>query len=318
MEYQVFLKELDGYLGKLDWIGKYEILRKGMKANGDKELQLKISNSNRTYFNKEAEALLDDFVFVEDKERSMMCRSKLRGLFDDVQKNGWKAVDQWLHESFGSTDVKQKELLNSIHDYKKMKDKLRVRLINFADNSMKLKGAVYRIVGDMALELCISLGYRPEGHVSVKVSEELLRDWKIDEDTAYRIAMQNTQAEAEAVVNIGRFGRIKEIRLDEAANVKSPVWKEYFYVTTSKKVNGATVIAYPGVKEKIADLVKEDYYVVFVDTEIAYIHPVSTAEPQDLLETMQDYRKTFPLLELLSRKIYRYHRNTKELEMLPM
>ena len=98
-------------------------------------------------------------------------------------------------------------------------------------------------------------------------------------------------------------------KIESFADSFSPV------LTCTKTINGAVGFFYPGVKERLAELYGGDYYVVFTSVSEARLHKVGTVDPRRLLQALKSGNRNYPG-EMLSRKIYQYSGDKKELIQL--
>jgi hypothetical protein len=88
--------------------------------------------------------------------------------------------------------------------------------------------------------------------------------------------------------------------------------------TTRPVLNGAISFWYPGVQEKIAEMAGGDYYVAFTGIHDFRVHPVGTTTARAVLLKLKNMNQFNKKDETLSRKVYRYHADTKELEQLEL
>jgi hypothetical protein len=76
---------------------------------------------------------------------------------------------------------------------------------------------------------------------------------------------------------------------------------------------------YPGVKEKIAEMAGGDYYVAFTGICEFHVHPVNDSNPRQILGRLKHMNKNVNKTgETLTRKVYRYKVDTKELVMVDL
>ena len=87
-------------------------------------------------------------------------------------------------------------------------------------------------------------------------------------------------------------------------------------VTTTKLTNGAIAMFYTGVKEKIAELYGDSYYVVFTSIHEARTHCRGVYPPRDILRSLKETNRVFPKEEMLSNKVYYYDRERGTFEAL--
>lgn len=89
-------------------------------------------------------------------------------------------------------------------------------------------------------------------------------------------------------------------------------------LTTTRQVNGAAAFFYPGVQERIAEIVGGDFYIAFTSICESRIHPVrSGISPRDILQRLKTINKVFPET-VLSNKVFLYHKEEKRLEALEL
>lgn len=104
------------------------------------------------------------------------------------------------------------------------------------------------------------------------------------------------------VKHIPFMGEEKEVEIDFDTPM-APV------LSTEQEINGAIAAFYPGVLERLYQMVGEDFYLVFTSIYDVHIHPISG---KVRAETMRDClsgtnRDINKREELLSRQIYRYN-----------
>ena len=87
-----------------------------------------------------------------------------------------------------------------------------------------------------------------------------------------------------------------------------------YRLSTTKNINGAIAIFYPGVQEQLAKLFGGDYLVGFTSIHEAIIHPVDSQTPDNMRESIHDINQVFPREEMLTNRIYRYYEGRKELK----
>ena len=87
-------------------------------------------------------------------------------------------------------------------------------------------------------------------------------------------------------------------------------------VTTTKQVNGAVAMFYPGVKERIAELYGDSYYVVFTSIHEARTHCRGAFSPRHMLRSLQETNQAFPTEEMLSETVFYYDRDKRSFEAL--
>lgn len=311
-----------------DMDGKYIFHCKGEQAyDGDKELSSFILSSNIRYFKSENTVLMGDFIelYYETEEKNKkFARCYVPALYDIYIETGvdgvWEDIENninQLKEISGSVS----EVINLLSSYKNIKDRLIIRPLNYNNNSVELKNTVYTLCGDIALVLyAIVIDDREKDILStVKIPVDIANDWNVDIDMIMEEAMVNTNSIsmprmytsiADAVNNPSDKGIFmadnSDVKyLDDKAKNGSPM------VTTTKRLNGAVAMFYPGVQEKISELVEGDYYVAFTSIHEAMIHKSGTVSPENIQRTLREVNEHFGPDETLTENVFKFECETR-------
>ena len=86
-----------------------------------------------------------------------------------------------------------------------------------------------------------------------------------------------------------------------------------YRLSTTRGLNGAVALFYPGVQERLAELMGGDYLVGFTSIHEAIIHPAGLQDHENMRESIHDINEVFPRDEMLSSKVFRYYTEKKEL-----
>ena len=87
-------------------------------------------------------------------------------------------------------------------------------------------------------------------------------------------------------------------------------------VKTINQNNGSIALFYPGVKERIAELVGDSYYVSFLSINEAYIHLVGSVNPETIHQSLRRVNAEFPE-EMLTDNIFLYDVKKGTFEAIP-
>ena len=243
-------------------------------------------------------------------------------LFEQYRSGGWNTVHKeisYARDAVYSVDPSQVgELLSS---YETALPHLMLRPLNYVDHRSDLVKHVYVTVGDIALVLYFVVSDHDGQLNTTKVPADRFRDWGTDKETVIRNALLNNVLQAQPRL----YTDVKDMEhppLSKGAfmAIDAPVEslpRRGAVVTTTRKINGAMALFYPGAQERIAALCQDDYYVVFTSTSEAWVHPKSASSPKSLLLRLKENNKAFPGT-LLSRKIFLYERSEKLLKALEL
>lgn len=327
MKYKEFCKEFkEGVLANKRWnIPKesYKFYPKGFASDDEKENRW-VHDTNEKYFRRNVEWLLGDFVVFQlekSKDEKVETRYYMRDLYTLYQKGKWYGVwnmiDSHVRLLRQSTDV---QFANLFKSYETEKDRLIVRAVNYSQNEFQLEEMVYRCYEDIALVLYVMLYNDERGFGIVKVPRDCLTKWGKSEDELFEKAMENSigimpprmYTDPADIMNpdpcIGVF-------MDPGVTVGNLNPIKTAIVKTINKNNGAIALFYPGVKERIAELVGDSYYVSFLSIHEAYIHLVGSVNPEMIHQSLKHVNAEFPE-EMLTDNIFLYDVNKGTFEAI--
>ena len=85
-------------------------------------------------------------------------------------------------------------------------------------------------------------------------------------------------------------------------------------LSTSIRTNGAVAVFLPDVAQRIADLMDDDFYIVFTSVHEAMIHPKRMFCPEDLERILKEtLKEATPDEDYLSDEIYYYDRGARKI-----
>ena len=205
--------------------------------------------------------------------------------------------------------------------YESIKERLIIRPINYTDHQHELKDIVCKVCGDIALVLYAILYDDAIGLGTTKVNKECLEIWKKGIEEVFEDAMNNTYLKAlprlylnpldanNPTYKKGAFMSANS-KITKIGEMQAPM------VTTTRQINGAIVMFYPEVKERLAELFDGSFYIAFTSIHEARIHRVGSVTPRMILRTLNEVNSIFPGNEVLSRKVYLYDAESKRMEPL--
>ena len=173
----------------------------------------------------------------------------------------------------------------------------------------------------MALVLYVLIRDDEKGIDSAKIPKEMLKKWGMDAEEILDAALLNTYCMAQPRMYLSPFECINPpFERGAFMSFNSPITSLDKWsiptVTTTKLTNGAIAMFYTGVKEKIAELYGDSYYVVFTSIHEARTHCRGVYPPRDILRSLKETNRVFPKEEMLSNKVYYYDREKGTFEAL--
>lgn len=203
--------------------------------------------------------------------------------------------------------------LRRLRVYERVEDKLFIQAVSY--DKKGLEQQVYKVVGDIALVLYFEVWEKKDNIVKVKVPLWLLEKWGKEKEEVWQRAMENTARMADP-----RRFRYENLILDPEYDgdrfMEEPLRDSVYgadlgmCIGTAKKVNGATVVFYPGVARRLSDLLGgQDFYIVFTSIHEVMVHRADIVPLENLRYIQKNMCENVTEKEnQLSRRIYRYCR----------
>lgn len=285
----------------------------GYQSSDPAELNF-IRSSNIKYHNTESDTLIGtyfDISWEHDGEVSPMCRIEAGYLMGMYQSEGWEGVDKVVQSNIDHARQVDTGILNHMHEYDRIREHLILRPISFTRNRLELKDRAYQRFGDIALALYVKVSDDGENLMSAKVPRPAVEEWSLPQDEVFANALQNT-----ALLYPPR------IYLSPLETMNPPYMRGVFMgegegrvtrietrisatLTTTRQVNGAIAMFYPGVKERIGELYGGSYYAAFTSDSEVMLHSVEVFSARGVHRTLKDSNRHFPET-MLSNSVYLY------------
>lgn len=249
---------------------------------------------------------MDDILNRLSEDTSQIAREILNLCANLKQQDWWKNKDYL------------------ISDYESVRKKIALKLVNTKLNEKLLGDAPSRNFLDLSLLYEIVIETTEEGKASILVRNEILKMWGVEETTLWEDAIKNTQKlfpeKLSSINDILAESLSEGYTAYSAKNLfdnKNPNPKlEGMYVLTNlQRSNGATVIVYPGMLEKIGQFIGKNYCILPSSTEELIVIPfASEINTEELNEMIREINQTqVKEEERLADHCYLYIRERKEL-----
>lgn len=274
MTYTEFIEKLKLEAhNQLDYsLDKMQFYEKGFTTDEPKLLEW-IRDTNFKLFGKEADCLLDDFLVLNKDETDKITsaqRIAVRRLFEDSKAMGFDAVFAQLKKNVddlaaAEIDINVIEKRNNT-DYEVVRKDLIIRPLNYTLHSRELTKSVYRTVGDIVLVLYQLIGDAGNSLMTSKIQKEELKTWGMagQEQKVIDYALKNTSKLFPACVQDNTKGACVDFLNDDFKYEDIEV-TNFIMLSTFRTTNGAAAMFYPGVAEKLFDLMNGEFIAVFMN-----------------------------------------------------
>lgn len=311
----------------------------------------KIKTALRDYFGEEAEikthqvyknnGVLLQGVCALEKGKNIAPTVYLNDFYEKYEQGAAfgelvRKIVQFMENNRVTSDLN----VDFFMDYKKIKKKLVLRLINREQNEELLKQIPYLKFKDLAIVCHCILITEEIGTGSILIYKHHLEAWNIGEDILFQDAFENSpKIEPYCILKISDMmkevlKRTIEERIDEICeeyetdktellnrtleNMAQELEEKnipMYVLTNQNRYYGAASLVYPGMLEKIGDILQEDYYVLPSSVhEIIFVGKTYCMDSFVLNEIIEEINRTQVMEEeWLSDHTYLYQRKEKNL-----
>ena len=195
-------------------------------------------------------------------------------------------ASQYLSVRDGIGEVKAPQISADDLSYDKVKDKLSLRLLEVKRNREFLRNVPYLAVGNgLALVADIRISEEVDGQSRTTVTWDLLNNWGISGQELFQDAITHTEiAEPPKLLNMERY--LMGGDRTDLLTQPDPETGNILVLTNEDGLFGSAALFYPGVKEKIADVLGEGYSVLPSSVHEVIVVPDSLGMDAETLTQM--------------------------------
>ncbi len=214
---------------------------------------------------------------------------------------------------------------DQINQYDKVKEYLGVQLVNTRANEKVLDNFIHREIEDLSLIPVIRF-HIPErdAYMSMKVTKEMKKEWGINTDQIFEQAWENEELPILQGINDNVLSVESGCDLFAMKQIDESSQGIMYALRNSRLVDGAALIAFPGVAEKLGELFSKGYYVLPSSIHETLILPKGEEKPNTetalkvLGQMVWDINQNHVRREeVLSNRIYEYDRESREIRQVP-
>ncbi len=326
MTYEEFKRELYRNLRQQKMTGEKQVilLEKG-EIYDSEDVKKMLRMVNLSDYGREDTIVREDILCVVWKRREMVSvlHWKVRAVYEKFKQEGWQSVLPQMVSKIRQVGRIRKRVPKG--DYTQESDRLIIRPLYYPDYRSELESGIYWRFGDIALVLCLLVQEDAENFVTMKLRREMTERWNVTDETLLTNALLNTYAKMPPRLYYGTDIRSEydyhygvfmpgEKGLGIRIHPRNERERLHGYLlTTTRRWNGAVALFYPGVKERLAELLDGDFYVGFTGIHEAVVHPAGSKVLHELKEAIYRTNILFERREMLTGRVYRYSCSRKEL-----
>jgi len=190
------------------------------------------------------------------------------------------------------------------------------RLVSYQQNSKLLQTVPFIRFLDMAVTFHILLRSDDSGIGSVRITNQLLEAWQLDNEKLFVLARKNTMrlfpkrmCSMASMMKKVLGGGENSAAWIASGEEEMGIAGDPYVITNSNGINGAAVILYHGVLAEIGSFFGRDYYLlpssIHEFLAIPVSAPISVGEMYDMVKEVN--AACVAKEEILSETVYRYH-----------
>lgn len=248
---------------------------------------------------------------------------KLEKTQQSVEERGWETVLEATGEGLKMLRKRAQafhEKIEGIEDYEKVKNDLIIRPIHFSkefEKKIEKDPCMYSKKGDIALVLYLIMSDIEGVLNTIKVPMKCVEGYKkqtgMNDLEIFAAAMENTAKNQIPTLFKDIFATSDDSKGTKILTSRAKLKDEAIaLVTTSRKTNGAIAMFVPGVKEKIAEMYGDSFYVAFTSVHEAMIHKNGSIEPISIKRNVTETNRIFGADDTLSNNVFFFDKETKE------
>ena len=294
---------------KLGYLEFVEVLRKQL-------LNALHLQEQQIFFKKKA---IDnkDRLFVEAFENSsgkQLCGIDVKDLYERcMEGSSMESISYSVQD--GIEKLKTVGMLEgemTPDSYQKIRKYLFVKPLNKKAHSLELEDAVHKDVGDIACVVYMMLSNTNE-YFCVKIKNQHLKQWKMTKEAVMEEALKNTCQMTPPFIYTNGKNKSGGSFMDNGAFCLSKSDKVMgVQLCTNAKENGAVSVFFPGVLQRLAQLMESDLYILFTSRNESSIYSVNESNLEDIKDELHimetDYDNGIWYEDSLSEELYYYSR----------
>lgn len=230
-------------------------------------------------------------------------------------------------EKCGEKNIPQ-GMVSHLKEFDMMKDKVRIRMINYDANAEKLKHIPHRKFLDLAVTYYLDMGTARTGqNATAVIPDELTEIWKVSEEELYQTGMEKLLKRdafhAVDIISLIREAAKEEQDADTAKFFNEAVRKnepgeKIYAVSNQKKLYGASCIINTPFLQELAEQEGSDLVIYPYNVSELIVFPFNDKIKEEIAadNVMEIYNRKIPREERLSNSIYLYDRKKREVSII--
>ena len=156
----------------------------------------------------------------------------------------------------------------SLFDYDSIKGRIIFCIINTQKNAELLKEIPHREIEDLSVVYKILLEKSETGDAMIRITDKFMEKWKVSEEELWERAEENTKQifPAEFFTMTSALSELMGMGRNTTENLltgeKIGTWDRMYVLSNKMRSEGAACLAYQGILETIAGILRRNYYIL--------------------------------------------------------
>ena len=195
--------------------------------------------------------------------------------------------------------------LNSLRNYEAVKDHLFIRVSNIKDKKDIMERAPYTLKEDLMITYHIRIDTNDDSVASTIITNNMMEAYGVSFSQLHKDAMENSVKIFPPVVQ-PLSSMIESLSQGFQNEERKDYNGEMLVITNETNVNGAAALFYPGIMDRISELIGGDYYILPSSIHECILLPVTRQPNYMELENMVKEVNTVmvPDEEQLGNRVY--------------
>ncbi len=326
MTYEEFKRELYCNLQQQKGIGdgRLLLLEKGVVYE-EEHIGHILHMVNLSDYGKEDSIVREDILCMawERFQTVRILHWSVRDYYEKFRKEGWQGVLPQMVSKIKQLGERDKPDMRGV--YTGDSERLLIRPMHYSCLHGEIEHSIFWQFGEIVLVLYLLVQKEGENLVTMKLNRDMASAWNMTDETLLTNALLNTCAKMPPRLYYGtdmlpRYKRHYGVFMPGESGIRIGIHPREeqerlrgYCLTTTGRRNGAIAFFYPGVKERLAELLRGDYYVGFTSIHQAVIHPAGDRALHHLKEVIFRTNIMFEPNERLTGRVYQYSCRRKEL-----
>lgn len=239
-----------------------------------------------------------------------------------------EVMEKIAEQAVNSRGIQNEMAEIRMDDYASVKDHLNMILVNTKANRRVLSRMPHREMEDLSAILRVEIPM-PEGKGtgSVKVTNDLMEYWGVDEEQLFNTALKNMEKNASPML-MDIENVMEEILSGTSENhnllaspgeINRSPFETMYVLSNASRINGAAMLLSPDVMKRIGEIFPEGVYILPSSIHEVLIVPKNgKAEPAELGKMVREVnRAEVAKEEVLSDRIYEYDKERGKICQVP-